>query len=404
MKYYITEKQYIGLVNKKKTLKVANQILEELERNRKNLNEGVMLNEAVVDTLRKYVKRGLLTVGVITTLLANNVSAQDLMTAGVSPNQIRVAQQGQQVNPKAVERAITNNLQRAGQKGTLEQFQSLDQQTKTNMINHIVNQTGGDLGKLRNMDISLYLNKAGELAGDQYAKIGEQRQITVDTTYVDVVRDFATEFEFNSAKLGNPEQVQKEFQRYLNSFNTIDKITIVASSSTLRNTGDFENKTWKESSQERVDVIKNLLVGMEYNLGGCGANESNTVTEDMIDQNINGQNGDGTSGEQSPFEVDQRMVDSYSTRGLDSALWKSASQEAPLFDLEDLKLDKSLVDQYKKYQYVKVVISGDVVETDTNEIVNLDYLKLQAKKDGTTIKNNPKGRQQNVKILTCPTK
>ena len=58
MKYYITEKQYIGLVNKKKTLKVANQILEELERNRKNLNEGVMLNEAVVDTLRKYVKRG----------------------------------------------------------------------------------------------------------------------------------------------------------------------------------------------------------------------------------------------------------------------------------------------------------------------------------------------------------
>jgi hypothetical protein len=350
------------------------------------------------------LKKGLLTTGVIASLLANNVSAQDLIQAGVSPNQIEIAQQGEQVNPKAVERAIVNNLRRAGQKGTLQQFQSLDQQTKTNMINSIVNQTGGDLGKLRNMDISLYLNKASELGNDQYTKIGEKRTINVDTVFVDVVRDYGTEFDFNSAKLKNPEETKQEFQKYLNAFNNIEKITIVASSSTLRNTGEMEGTTWKQSSQLRVDVIKDLLIGMEFNLGGCGLNESHSITEDMISQNIDGTNGDGTSGPQSPFEVDSRMVDSYNERGIDPSLWKSAAEEAPIFDVQDIKKDKSLVDQYKQYQYVKVVITGDVVETQTNEIINIDYLKLEAKRDGTTIKKNPKGRQQNVKVLSCPVK
>jgi hypothetical protein len=405
MKYYITETQYKSLIEQKRTKKIVNRILEEIERNKKNLNEGVMLNEALVDTLRKYLKKGLLTTAVIGSLLASNkVNAQDLLQAGVSPNQIEIAQQGEQVNPKAVERAIVNNLRRAGQKGTLEQFQSLDQQTKTNMINTIVNQTGGDLGKLRNMDISLYLNKASELGGDQYTKIGQKKTINVDTVFVDVVRDYGTEFDFNSAKLKNPEETKQEFQKYLNAFNNIEKITIVASSSTLRNTGEMEGTTWKQSSQMRVDVIKDLLIGMEFNLGGCGLNESHSITEDMINQNIDGTNGDGTSGPQSPFEVDGRMVDSYNERGIDPSLWKSAAEEAPLFDIEEIRRDKSLVDQYKQYQYVKVVITGDVVETQTNEIINIDYLKLEAKRDGTTIKKNPKGKQQNVKVLSCPVK
>lgn len=405
MKYLITETQYVELVNKKKTKRISNQILEEIARNRKNLNEGIILNEAIVDTLRKYVKRGLMTAGVISTLLANNVSAQDLIQAGVSPNQIRIAQQGEQVNPKTVERAIISNLKRAGQKGTLQQFQSLDQQTKTNMINAIVNQTNGNVSKLRDMDISLYLNKARELGGDQFTKIGEEKTITVDTIYVDVIKDYNTDFQFNSAKLQNPEETESKFQEYLNGFNNIDKITIVASSSTLRNTGEMEDLTWKESSQLRVDAIKKILIGMEYDLGGCGANESHTITEDMIDQNIEGTNGDGTSGPQSPFEIAQSVIDTYNNRGIDPKYWKSNAQEAPLFDVEEMRLDQSLINQYKPYQYVKVVISGEVVETATNEIVNYDYIKLVVGQNGGTIKKDPnKGKQQGVKLQKCPMK
>jgi len=407
MKYILTETQYISLVEKKRDDKIAKQILEELDRNKKNLHEGKILNEAIVDTLKKYAMRGLLTVGVLSTLLANNVSAQDLEQAGVPENQIEIAQQDlqKQVNPQQVERAIVNNLRKGGKVGVLKQFQGLDQQRKTNVVNAIANQLGGDLSKLNKMDISLYLNRATELPGDQFTKIGEEKTISVDTMFVDVVTDYKTEFAFNSAKLENPQAVQQQFQNYLNSFYTVDKITIVASSSTLRNTGDFKDKTWKESSQERVNSIKQLLVGMDYNLGGCGANESNTITEDMIDQNIDGTNGDGTSGPQSPFEIDQRMIDSYTERGIDSAFWKSNAKESPMFTVDQLKDNEGLSKQYEKYQYVKVVVSGQVVLTQTDQIVNLDYLKLEVRKDGGKIKKNPvKGKQQGVKVQACPTK
>ena len=52
-----------------------------------------MLNEAIVDTLRKYWKKGLLTTAVMASLLANNVNAADLRSAGVPQNQIELAQQ-----------------------------------------------------------------------------------------------------------------------------------------------------------------------------------------------------------------------------------------------------------------------------------------------------------------------
>ena len=185
MNYIITESQYKTLVAQKKTERVAKQILEEIARSKRNLNEGVMLNEAIVDTLKRYAKKGLLTAAVLTTLLANNVSAQDLAKAGVSPNEIQIAQQtDQKVNIKQAERAIVNNLKRAGQEGTLKQFQSLDQQRKTNVINAVVNNVGGDLSKLKNMDLSLYLNRPAGLGGDQFTKVGESKTISVDTIYV----------------------------------------------------------------------------------------------------------------------------------------------------------------------------------------------------------------------------
>ena len=57
MKYILTESQYKSLVEKKKSEKIAKIILEDLERVKKNLNEGTMLNEAIVDTLKRYAKK-----------------------------------------------------------------------------------------------------------------------------------------------------------------------------------------------------------------------------------------------------------------------------------------------------------------------------------------------------------
>lgn len=79
MKYIITETQFKILVNQKKTNKISKQILEEIEKFKKNLNESTMINNAVVDVIRKYDKKGLLTASVKSKLLESNVSVDDLM-------------------------------------------------------------------------------------------------------------------------------------------------------------------------------------------------------------------------------------------------------------------------------------------------------------------------------------
>lgn len=400
MKYIISETQYRTLIQKKKDEKIAKQILEEIKKAKKVLNEEKMLNESIVHTLRRYFNKGLLTLGVLGVLLANNVSAQDLANAGVSENDIKIAQQTtQQVSPEKAERAIIQNLNKAGQEGTLKQFQSLDQQKKTNLINAVINQTNGDLSKLKNMDLSIYLNHSTKLGGDQFTKIGQEKTISVDTIYVDVVRDYETEFEFNSAKLKNSEETKSLFKEYLKAFESIDNITIVASSSTLRNTGELEGHTWKKSSEMRVDAMKDILIGMEYNLEGCEG-KTNTITEDLIQQNIDGTNGDGTSGPKSPFEVNKKVVQSYEERGIDPEFWDSNATEPPLVTVKELDDNSNALDVYKKYQYIKVVISGQVVETKTNEVLTLDYLKMKVKEDGGTIKPYPEKKE--YKELICP--
>lgn len=84
MKYIITEEQYKRLIGKKQTQKVVKEIVEKIDRMRNNLNEGKLLNEGIVDTLKTYLRKGLLTTSVIAGLLeSHRVSTQDLANAGV---------------------------------------------------------------------------------------------------------------------------------------------------------------------------------------------------------------------------------------------------------------------------------------------------------------------------------
>jgi hypothetical protein len=92
-KYYITEEQYKHITNKKQTEKVYNDIVNEIREYNLYLNESIQLNEAVVDVLKKYVKKGLMTTALISSLLSNNiVSANDLQYAGISEDKIENVQ------------------------------------------------------------------------------------------------------------------------------------------------------------------------------------------------------------------------------------------------------------------------------------------------------------------------
>src|SRR5690606_32942144 len=103
MKYIIKKSQYEQLLeNKRKEATVIKKILEDIKRAENSLNEGEMLNEAIVDTLRRYFKKGLLTTAVIASLLANNVQAQQLAQAGVPQQKIEQAlnqEQGGELSP-----------------------------------------------------------------------------------------------------------------------------------------------------------------------------------------------------------------------------------------------------------------------------------------------------------------
>jgi len=83
MKYIITEEQYKSLVRIKKEKRITNMILEEVEQSKKYLNESTMLNNSIVDILKKYNKKGLLTKNVVNRLTENNISKEDLIKAGL---------------------------------------------------------------------------------------------------------------------------------------------------------------------------------------------------------------------------------------------------------------------------------------------------------------------------------
>jgi len=80
MKYIITETQYKKLINERKVKKVANQIKEEVDRLKLNLNENIVKN-AISDKLKLYSKKGMLTNSVVEQLKES--LSDELINAGI---------------------------------------------------------------------------------------------------------------------------------------------------------------------------------------------------------------------------------------------------------------------------------------------------------------------------------
>jgi hypothetical protein len=131
---------------------------------------------------------------------------------------------------------------------------------------------------------------------------------------------------------------------------------------------------------------------MSYNLGGKGVNPTYQVNPAIIKMNVKGQNGDGTSGPPSPYEVDPAMVQNYQERGIDPKFWNSAAKGEALSDVKE----------YEQFQWVNVTVYGKMVETETKEIINYKYVSLMVDQQfkGTVKKVKP--AEKNVDVLSCP--
>lgn len=64
-RFILTEQQLNKYIEDKKSQKIVNDILEEMYKNSKNLNESISLEKANATILEKYEKRKLLTPSVI---------------------------------------------------------------------------------------------------------------------------------------------------------------------------------------------------------------------------------------------------------------------------------------------------------------------------------------------------
>lgn len=64
-RFILTEQQLNKYIEDKKSQKIVNDILEEMYKNSKNLNESISLEKANATILEKYERRNLLTPSVI---------------------------------------------------------------------------------------------------------------------------------------------------------------------------------------------------------------------------------------------------------------------------------------------------------------------------------------------------
>ncbi len=80
MKYIIKESQINELIQRKKDKNLANKIIANIDRVNKNLNESIIINEAVNDILKIYNKKGLI----------NNYIKEELINSGkVTESQLK---------------------------------------------------------------------------------------------------------------------------------------------------------------------------------------------------------------------------------------------------------------------------------------------------------------------------
>ena len=207
-------------------------------------------------------------------------------------------------------------------------------------------------------------------------------------------------FKNNSAEFINAQDLKNKLQEIFNSFDEIGGIEIYTSSNTLRNTGEFLNMTWLESSKLRAESLKDLINGMSYSLGGC--NDKHVINDSIIYMNYFGENGDGTSGPESPYERSANHIKYYQQQGIDAKFYDSQGQGNPYSNL----------DEYLKHNYVKIKIYGNVVTTDTNKVPNYKYLSMILKKSGIPhkVKQNDQPKKFKPKMsapgkkgaLSCP--
>jgi hypothetical protein len=410
-KIIITESQYDELISRlrernEKDKAIVESIIADIEKYKKNLNEGEILEEGILDVIKKYARKGVLTVAVIASLLSStDLSAAQLQQAGVEPVKIEQAEKQVSVDDMDMGKLEKKFVQRLKQTApaAVQRYENLSQEEKTQILNQ-VKQNINQLSDLK--DYTLRLSKSSrELGGTGNIELSRQERIVVDTVVTTLELNIGNEFLQNSSELSSVEQTKAELQEALNSFVTVTNIEIVSSSSALRNTGDYEGKTWMELSGDRASTVEGLLNDIgTYNLGGCDANESKSLDAVNIEKDIAGENGDGTSGPPSPFEVDDEARQAYADSNLDPSLWDSDAEGQPYASVEDFnELGKSVLRAYDQHQFVKVIITGEMVDTDTDKIINVNYITMHKAGDDGKIKINKSGKKakQGYGVLSC---
>jgi outer membrane protein OmpA-like peptidoglycan-associated protein len=373
-------------------------IVNELQLNQSLLSEGVVINEGVVDILKKYASKGLITAGILASLLiSNQANAQDLKDAGIDRNKIENAIKDLENNPELqkLESKFLNTLKRDGRTGTLSNYNKLNNVERTAIL-LLIQDKLNDGANLSKLDFSFNDSKR-DLTNPNLVKVSQTDQkvnrISVDTINVVTQDNISTYFNPNSIKLN--QSPEKELKNLLDKYVKINKITIRASSNTLRNTGEAENMTWLELSTKRAEEIKNIILNIGYyDLGGCGVNKVQ-IGDSLITINAGGVNGDGTSGPKSPYEVNDQNIKTYQEKGIDEKYWKSNATQEPLANLQD----------YAKFQYVIVEIDGYMVDEVEQQYV--DYVPVYKYFKVTELQGKIKKEQRverKFKANTCPVK
>lgn len=402
-KYKITEQQFNNILEYRKTKKIVENIQFEIESTRKHLNENIQLNEAIVDVLKKYVRKGLLTGAVLTSLLTNNIaSADDLISAGV-PKETVINISDKKFTDQEIFNELVNVLKTRGNKRdqpALEAIEKLNNTQKKQIINHIHD-------NIENLsDISKYrynvIVRDKELRGDRKLTkdISPDTEVVVDTVYINAnVEGIEDSFKNNSSYIINSNELKNDLNDIFNGFYEITDILIQTSSNTLRNTGDFEGLTWLQGSTLRGESLRDLIGGMEYHLGG--ENPSKSINTNIIKIDPTGENGDGTSGPKSPFETEDKYIESYKQRGVPEKMWKSNGKDNPYDKLE----------LYLQHNYVKVIINGIAIDENDSEVRSYQYLQMVENKtpfklkittpDWNIFKSKPKTPRSRVGAYPC---
>lgn len=402
--YYITETQYKTLVeSKQKERKTLLSITEEIDSKRKTLIESTALNEGIIDTVKKYLRAGMLTAGILGSLLAaQKVDAQQLQQAGVPTELVQQAQQQAEkikFNPaemstKQIENRLIQIMRKNNLTGSLKSYNNLTPEQKQNVLT-------GIQGKIKSLDD---INRISFGNWEQWKRADNPNTVQVDKKMtpkitVETVDTVSTVpvgrfFNFNSSTLQNPESTREFLNSLIDNFTEVDSVVIESSSSTLRNKGEAEGMTWKELSQARADQISNLIIGQNVDLGGEGVNMIGKITPDMIKINSDGTNGDGTSGPKSPYEVNPEYVQNYQERGLDAKFWQSASKEDALPETQ--------INDYNQYQYVIVKFYGRIVTSQTDQVPSYKYVVLSFTKAGGKV--NVGHDKKTADVSQCPVK